>query len=112
MFGVAAFRHRWQANFQIAAGLGGIDRFDDEVNVGLEARPLLATQNHDRDFSAPEILLIAHVLVSGQEHFETGRIRGQQQLAVLEGVPTLLRGGADLMSDQVRADGDGRGLVE
>ena len=43
MFGVAAFRHRWQANFQIAAGLGGIDRFDDEVNVGLEARPLLAT---------------------------------------------------------------------
>jgi hypothetical protein len=79
--------------------LGGIDRFDDEVNVGLEARPLLATQNHDRDFSAREILLIAHVLVGGQEHFETGRIRGQQQLAVLEGVPTSLRGGADLMSD-------------
>jgi hypothetical protein len=79
--------------------LGGIDRFDDEVNVGLEARPLLATQNHDRDFSAREILLIAHVLVGGQEHFEAGRIHGQQQLAVLEGVPTSLRGGADLMSD-------------
>ena len=97
MFGVAAFRHRWEANFQIAAGFGGIDRFDDEVNVGLEARPLLATQNHDRDFSGREILLIAHVLVGGQEHVETGRFRGQQQL--LEGVPTLLRGGADLMSD-------------
>jgi hypothetical protein len=100
VFGVAAFRHRWQANFQVAAGLGGIDRFDHEVNVGLEARPLLAAQNHDCDFSAREILLIAHVLAGGQEHFETGRFRGQQQLAVLESVPTLLRGGADLMSDK------------
>lgn len=94
-----SLRRWWHRDFQVAAGLGGINRFDDSMNVGPEAGPLLPAQNHDGDFAAGKILLVAHVFVGGQQHIEAGGFRGQQQFAVLERVSALLRGGANFVSD-------------
>jgi hypothetical protein len=42
---------------------GGVDRFDNTLHVWVQLRPLLAPKNHNCDFSAREVLLIANILV-------------------------------------------------
>jgi hypothetical protein len=57
----------------------------------LKTRPLLEAENHDRDFAAHQILLVAHVLVRRQQHVKAVRFRGHEQFAILEPVPSFLR---------------------
>ena len=61
---------------------------------------------------AGHILLMPHVLVSGDEDLEARLVGHGQQLAVLQGVPVLLRCRAHGMADQKRANRDRDGLVE
>jgi hypothetical protein len=49
-------------HFSIAARRGRIDSFNDALNVGSKSRPLLLAENHNSDFAAGKILLIADVL--------------------------------------------------
>ena len=49
------------------AGSGRIDSFNDALDVRPEPRPLLLAENHNRDFAACEILLLADVLVGRQQ---------------------------------------------
>jgi hypothetical protein len=73
---------------------------------------LLQAEDHDRDFTAREVLLIGHVLVGGQQHVEAIRLSGREQFPILERVPTLLRGCADLVPFQIGSNGNRRGLVK
>jgi hypothetical protein len=74
--------------------------------------PLLQSQNHDRNLSAREVLLITYVLVGGQQHVEAIRFCGGEQFAILERAPALLCGGEHVMTSKVRANRHRCRLVE
>src|SRR5271170_583654 len=98
-------------DLRIAAGFRCLDGFDDALNIWPKARPLLQAENHDRDSSAREVLLVRHVLIGGEQHIEAVCFCGREQLAILERVPALLRSCAHIISFQIPANGYGR-LVE
>jgi hypothetical protein len=99
-------------DFRVAAGFSSIDRFLDQSNVRPQAWPLLYAENHDRDFAARKTLLIAHVLVGGQQYIEAVGFRGRKQLTILKRVPALLRCCADLVSFEIGANRYRRRLIE
>ena len=51
----------------IATRRACVDRINDSLNVRAKLRLLLLAEDHDRDLSAREILLITHVLVRCQQ---------------------------------------------
>jgi len=65
-------------DFGIAAGCGCLNSFYDSLEVDPKLWPLLPAEYHDCDFSAGEILLVAQVLVRGQQKLKTGLFRGRQ----------------------------------
>lgn len=87
-----------------AARRGGIDGFDDALDVTPKARPLLPAENHSRDLTARKILLIAHVFVGGKQHIEPGLFRRVEQIAISEPVPTLLCRSADSVPFEIRTE--------
>jgi hypothetical protein len=60
-------------DLSIAAQRGAIDSINNALNVGAQLRPLLTTENHDGDFSSRKILLVAQILIRGQQDIKTGR---------------------------------------
>jgi hypothetical protein len=73
---------------------------------------LVPAKNHYGDFTTRKILLIADVLVDRQKYVEPRIFRRNQQLAIPEPVPALLRRGADCVPLQIRTQRHWRCLVE
>jgi hypothetical protein len=96
----------------IAAGRGCLNSFYDTLDVDPKLGPLLPAEYHDCDFSAGKILLVAQVLVRGQQNLETGLFRGRQQIAIAESIPALLGSRTNRVTYKIRADRQRRCLIE
>src|SRR5579863_9882086 len=112
VFGRKAARLRRKVDLRVAAGCRGSDGFHNQGNVWPKTGPLLQAKNHNRNFAAHKVLLMAHVLVGGQQHIEATRFCGRKQFAILERVPPLLRRGSDLVSFEMGANRYWRRLIE
>src|ERR1700678_2069666 len=82
------------------------------LNKRTKAGPLLQTKDHHRNSPPRKVLLIAHVLVGGQQDIESFRLSSRQQLTILELFPALLRRGAHFMIGKIGANRDRSGLIE
>ena len=102
----------WDFEFSVTTRFSSIDRIYDHLNMWMQFWPLLQAENDNRDFSANEILLIAHVLICGEEQVETCFFCGSQEIAIAQGGPPLLGGCANEMSLQVWTNGYRSGLIE
>ena len=77
-------------NVGVSAWLRRVDRRRDTVRMAFKTRsPLSVSEHDDCDAPAGEILLVTHVLVSGDEHIEALGLRRAEQCAVLQGGPSL-----------------------
>ena len=56
---------------------GGVDSVNNALNVRAELRPLLTAKNDDDDFPAHKVLLIAQILIRGQQNIEPGSFGGR-----------------------------------
>jgi len=79
-------------HFGITTGSRCIDGGHNPTNVPAQSRPLLIADNHGRDFPAFQVLLVAHVFVSGHQKLEAGRLRSRYQFAVKQPVPSSFDG--------------------
>ncbi len=79
-------------NLGIATGSGGVDRGGHPVTVQAQHRPSRRAQNDKGNLPAREILLVADILVGGQQHLKPGVFRRSEQLAVTEPVPFQVLG--------------------
>lgn len=62
---------------------GRVDGIHDELHVRLQSGPLGMAKDYDRDTSLGQILLIAKVLVSDNQHFIAFVLRCAKKIAVL-----------------------------
>lgn len=60
----------------------------DLRSVAANQTPAIAAQNDDSDPATSEVLLLEEVLIRGYEDFKPGSLRGVEQIAVGEFVPT------------------------
>src|SRR5258708_21881129 len=82
----------------VAARSGCIHGRHNPFNIVAQSGPLLVADNHERDISAFEILLVAHVLVSRQQNFEPCRFSSRNQFAINQSIPSALK---DFNNDMV-----------
>jgi hypothetical protein len=80
----------WDVHFGQATGSGGIHRGHNPVNVSPQGRPLLIADHHERDLSARQVLLVAHVFVRRQQKLEPRRLSSRYQFAVDKPVPSAM----------------------
>lgn len=73
-----------------------------------EDRPLRAAKDNDGNVPRCQVLLISQILVRSDEHLKSGRLGYVQQFAILERVPTLLRGRSNDVAFQKPPDRDRR----
>ena len=99
-------------HFGIAARCGCMNSFYDTLDVKTKFWPLLLAEYHDCDFPAGKILLVPHVLVSGQQDVKTGLFCSRQQVAIPERIPALLRGSTNPMTFKIRTDRQWGCLIE
>jgi hypothetical protein len=67
------------------------------MNVRLNDRPMIALKHHKRQPAAREVLLIDKILISSDHNVEAGFLGGRNQLPILKGIPTHLKGGSNIM---------------
>ena len=63
-------------NFCIGAWFCCIHSFNHAFHILSKDRPTRITENHNRNRALRKILLVADVLVGGQEYFKRGFFRG------------------------------------
>jgi hypothetical protein len=73
---------RWNPDFGIAARYSSIYRFDNPSIVRAKQGPLLLTQDHDRDLTALEVLLVDHILVRRQQEVEASLFGSIEQISI------------------------------
>ena len=76
-------------HFSAGASRRGVHCGHDESHVQLQDWPLRIGKHDDRDRAAGQILLVADVLVRGDQHFKAGAFGSGEQVAIVESVPTL-----------------------
>jgi len=105
--------HERNFNQRIAARHGNGHGGNDLGHMGLNQAPPALTQNHNRDFSAQEILLIAQIFVRGHQHIEAGGLGGIEQRTVFQFVPPTSAGFGDgVMVDQIAGEGARRAIIK
>jgi hypothetical protein len=102
----------WNLDFRIGAGLCGTHRRYDPINVLLHHRPSRTAQDHNRNDSLREILLITNVLVGCQKYFKSRIFRRPQQVAVAKRIPAKILGLFDCMVLEERPKRCWRAVVE
>src|SRR5580700_5083853 len=85
----------WNLNFGVAARLCTLDGIHYSLYVQAEHRPLRVTQDDDRDPASRQVLLIADILVRGEEHLKRGLFCGLQECAVAQRIPPEILGFSD-----------------
>src|SRR5206468_7771608 len=88
-----------------------IYRGGDFRKVKLNHRPTRRRQDQNREASASQVLLVAQVLIGGDERVES-RFRCIEQVAIFEFGPPHFVGGGSRMARQRVAQGHGRTLVK
>ena len=80
----------WLGNpdFSEAAAFCMLDCGRDFRSMGANQTPAIAGQDDDSDSAASEVLLFEEVLIRGYEDFKPGSLRGVEQIAVVQRVPT------------------------
>ena len=99
-------------DFRIAAGRCRLYRSSDTVKVTPDLWPLLVAEDNDRNSSPGKILLVAYVLVRGQEHLVTGFFSLLQQLPILQFVPAGLARKSYVMTSEAAGDGLRRAVIK
>lgn len=99
-------------DFLIAASDRRIHRRHNFVKMEFDVRPLLVAEDDDGNFTLRKILLVAHVLIRGQEQFITGFFSLAEQVAVLEFVPAELPGVSHFVSGKTASNGIWRAVIE
>jgi hypothetical protein len=89
-----------------------MDSFYDTLDVETKLWPLLLAEYDDCDLPTAEILLVADVLVRGQQDVETGLFRNHQEVAIPESLPALLGGSTNRVTFKIRAYRDRCCLIE
>src|SRR5258708_26025187 len=97
--------------FDEVAGTERIYRSGNLRKMSLNLRPTCRRQYQNREASASQVLLVAQVLVGGDEDSEI-RFRCAKKAAVFEFVPTHFVGRGNSVACQSVAQGRGRSLVE
>ena len=69
-------------------------------------------QYHKGDLPPSKVLLMAHVLVAGQKHVETGPLRLGQQVAIGQRIPSSVFGLNDGVGRQESGDAGRRYVVK
>lgn len=99
-------------HFSIAAGRDSVDRCRNLVEVQSHNRPLGSAQHDERYSAACKVLLVAHVLIGGQEYVEPGPIRFGQQIAVGQRISSSLFRFCDRVARKKPGNALGRYVVK
>jgi hypothetical protein len=78
----------WDSYLGVGTRLCVSDRRRDPIDVQLDDRPSRIAEDYDRDDPVGEILLVADVLVGCQKNLEGCFLRGSQEFAVAQCIPT------------------------
>ena len=88
------------------------ERLLDLRNQFEEDREPVERELENRDLTGAEVLLIAQVLVGGDEHLEARGFRYEQELAIAKRVPPFLEARSNLEADEVSAQRLRNAVVE
>src|SRR5258707_7987679 len=102
----------WNLDLRIGAGLCSAHSRHDPINIPLHHRPSHIAQNHNRNDTLREILLITDVLVGCQKYFKSRLFRCSQQFAVAERIPTKIFGLFDCVLLEERPERSWRAVVK
>jgi hypothetical protein len=80
--------------------------------VAAQLKPLLFPEENDCDPAFGQVLLVADILIGREKDIEAGILRGEDQISILETVPTLLGGGDHFISGQKWAHRNRSCLIE
>ena len=98
--------------FVVATGLNRGNGRDDLLRVAPNLRPAGRRQHDDRHSAIGELLLMAQILVGGDQNVKRRAFRSRQQLPVAHRRPPTLVCRTDGVSGQRVPQRDGRALVE
>lgn len=96
----------------VAAGRGRVDGSGDSTKVQPDVRPLLVTKHDDGKGAPSKVLLMADVLVSGEQQVIAGLLSLLNQFTIRELVPPDLTCESDLMRGKTTCYWIGRAIVE
>ena len=77
-------------HFDIAARYGGVHGGSNLFEVQFNNRPLRSAKHHKSNPAAFKVLLVAHVLVSGNKNVKSGLLRNGQKVTVAQRIPSGL----------------------
>ena len=97
--------------FDEVAKVKRIDRRGDLRQVKLNHGPTRRRQHQNREASASQVLLVAQVLIGGDQGIEGGFCCAEK-VAIFEGCPAHLVGGGNVVARQRVAQGRGRSQVK
>lgn len=104
--------HLGESDLFIATGVQVVYGMGDPGDVTSDARPARRHQYEHADPSVRQVLLVAEVLVRGDDDVEAFGLGAGEQLPVLEVVPAPLVCGLDGVVRQVIPQGHGCPLIE
>lgn len=85
---------------------GNLDR------VVLDLGPARCGQNEDGELPPSQSLLVAQILIRGDQYIKRRSLRGRQELTVVQCRPAAFERGLDLVTDQYAAQWRRRTLIE
>ena len=98
-------------DFKVVSAVNTAQRVQDAVKVGLDCGPTRSWQNKDGQLSYREVLLIAQVLVRGNEHIESF-FCSSQEISIAQIRPSHFERSGDGMTAQDFAQWDRSALIE
>ena len=111
-FRLQGFTKTLDGNFPVVPGLHPIDNGLDISNAQLDTRPRSREQNENPQAASGKILLVAQVLVCGNQKFVAIHIRFFEQIAIAQGRPSSFIGGIHRMPVKIPAQGRWRALIK
>ena len=97
-------------DFKVVSAVNTAQRVQDAVKVGLDCGPTRSWQNKDGQLSYREVLLIAQVLVRGNEHIESF-FCSSQEISIAQIRPSHFERSGDGMTAQDFAQWDRSALI-
>jgi hypothetical protein len=99
-------------NQSVASWLCSVHRDNDLFHNGTHQAPPAFAENHDREFAALQILLMAQIFIGCEQHVKPSVLSGIQQVAVAQCIPPLCSCFLDGMAFQRTGNAPWRSVVE
>jgi len=91
---------RWNREFEIPSQGEVFNGVNHKVSLLPNPPPICCRQNQNRYSPVFEVLLVAQILIGGDDSFKASRFGSQKEIAVLKRIPATFERGRDLVIGQ------------